>query len=260
VVSLRRRGGFIFALDPFRGAFHTLRRFNQPTLNERSDCMKKFYTAICGVCVLTLLLGITPYLRAADSAEPPKKDEKKEEKVPRNPRVDGLIIAIDAEKKTITVEVKKDEKMTIAIGADVRLRKGDAEIKFGDLAVGNFVQFSYRMENEKPVVRSMIVHDKQPFDHDGTVVSINKESSSIEVQTGVRAKNVYHCGDKTQIMKEGKPIALSDIAAGNYVKIRFTKEGEDKKNAVRITVFDKKPEKAKDEEDAKDMPKDGEKN
>lgn len=213
--------------------------------------MKKFYTAICGVCVLTLLLGPAPNLSAADSA--PKKEDKKEEKKDdakpaRNPRVDGPITAIDAEKKTIVVEVKKDEKMTIAIGDDVRLRKEGEDIKFGDLKVGNFVQFSYRMENDKPVVRSMVVHDKQPFDHDGTVVSVNKDAKSIEVQTGVRAKNVYHCSDKTKITKDEKEIPLADIAAGNYVKVRFTKEGEDKKNAVRITVFDKKPEKEKSEE------------
>jgi hypothetical protein len=209
--------------------------------------MKKFYTALCGVCVLTLLLGLAPSLRAADSADAPKAAAPDKPKAPRNPRVDGPITAIDAAKKTITVEVKKDEKMTLAIGDDVRLRKNDADIQFGDLAIGNFVQFSYRMEDEKPMVRAMIVHDKQPFDHDGTVVSINKEAKSIEVQTGVRAKNVYHCGDKTQITKDEKPIALSDIAAGNYVKIRFTKEGEDKKNATRVTVFDKKPEKGGDD-------------
>ncbi|GEM_PF-3446342 len=207
--------------------------------------MKKFYTAICGMCVLTLLLGLAPHLRAAD-AESPKKEDTAAPKTQRNPRVDGPITAIDAANKTIEVEVKKDEKMTIAIGDDVRLRKGDAEIKFGDLAVGNFVQFSYRKEGDKPIVRAMIVHDKQPFDHDGTVLSVNKDAKSIEVQTGTRAKNVYLCGDQTKIMKNEKPIMLSDIAAGNYVKVRFTKEGEDKKNATRITVFDKKPEKDSD--------------
>jgi ASC-1-like (ASCH) protein len=206
------------------------------------------------VCVLTLLLGIAPLLRAADSTEPPKK-----EPAPRNPRADGLITAIDADKRTIEVQVTKDKKMTIAVGDEVRLRKDDADIKFGDLAVGNFVVFSYRIEGDKTLVRSITVHDKQPYDHDGTVVSVNKETNCIEVQTGKTATNVYHCSEKTKISKGEKTIELADIAAGNYVKIRFTKDGNDRKNALRVTVFDKKPEKAEDDGHEEKAPESGEK-
>jgi hypothetical protein len=75
----------------------------------------------------------------------------------------GTVVKIDAEKKTFEIKVADEKTQTFSVGEHTRFTKDDKEFQFADLAVGNYLRFTYRQNADGTATASRVfVSEKAP--------------------------------------------------------------------------------------------------
>jgi ribosomal 50S subunit-recycling heat shock protein len=106
--------------------------------------------------LLACLAGaVITIARAADEPKPAAK--------PSINIAAGTVVKIDAEKKTFEIKVADEKTQTFSVGEQTRFTKDDKEMQFSDLAVGNYLRFTFRQNADSTATASRVfVSEKAP--------------------------------------------------------------------------------------------------
>lgn len=75
----------------------------------------------------------------------------------------GTVVKIDAEKKSFEIKVSDEKTLTFFVGDQTRFTKDDKEFQFTDLAIGNYLRFTYRQNPDGNAMASRVfVSEKAP--------------------------------------------------------------------------------------------------
>jgi|GEM_PF-3324434 len=75
----------------------------------------------------------------------------------------GTVVKIDAEKKTFEIKGADEKTQGFAVNDQTRFTKDDKEFQFADLALGNYLRFTFGQSAEgTPTARRVFVSEKAP--------------------------------------------------------------------------------------------------
>jgi hypothetical protein len=114
--------------------------------------MKRFLTIIAGCAGLALL---APVARAEEG-------QPQQNKSLLNIAA-GVVTKIDRDKKTFEIKATDEKILVLAVGEKTKFSKDDKDITLADLAVGNYLLFTFKANDDGSAIAGRVfVREKAP--------------------------------------------------------------------------------------------------
>jgi membrane carboxypeptidase/penicillin-binding protein len=190
---------------------------------------------------IAIALGLTlafTYIGIAAQQNPQQRETKPETRELGGERAFGTITSVGVDR--LAIKKIDGSTQTVMVDDKTQYRQGQQEIKLEDLKPGDRVGIRSHLNSDKEwvavMVRRITEEEAQRFQNSGDrvfgeIVSI--ENNQIKVHNRVQGEQIVVVNDQTVFMKQGEPITLKDLKAGDRI-FALGKEAEGKFVAIRV--------------------------
>ncbi|MBZ5565329.1 MAG: DUF5666 domain-containing protein [Acidobacteriia bacterium] len=187
-----------------------------------------------------MLLAAAPARSAQDNSQAPPPPAGSRERGPQGPRAFGTITSVGVDR--FAIKKLDGSTQTILVNDQTRYQEGQQKIQLEDLKPGDHTMVRGRMDDDKQFVAVQVrrVSDEeiQRFQNAGErafgqILSIDKDQ--IKVRNPWQGDKTIVVNDQTQFMKDGQPIGLKDLKAGDRI-FALGKETQGQFVATRVVT------------------------
>ncbi len=187
-----------------------------------------------------MLLSAAPARSAQDSSQGPPAPGATRERGPQGPRAFGTITSVGVDR--FVIKKLDGSTQTILVNDQTRYQEGQQQIQLEDLKAGDHTMVRGKLDDDKQFValqvRRVTDEEIQRFQNAGErafgqILSIDKDQ--IKVRNPWQGEKTIVVNDQTQFMKDGQPISLKDLKAGDRI-FALGKETQGQFVATRVVT------------------------